>query len=440
MWLAPRVARAAAAAFLLASMPQSLRRTCFNASVVAVITAYAYRRAQLVGPLAAFAEVCGLGGLYDLYISTYHPLHRSLFGFQRREQWLDTSLLSALAHENATRAVKLVELLHDHGHGVYSLPFLRPEAARHLADEVSHFVESGHPSAMPNSMNEYGVVLSPEGLDGLDGMLDVIRDAFMSLNGVLYSPTDGLPTSADARTAAMAAQAGSCCAAHHAFVVRYNASEQRGIDMHHDASDVTLNVCLEQDLATDGAAADVPGATADRSPSPDEHEVPAELRFCGFVGDTSHRQRSVTYRHAIGRAVIHLGAHRHGATDIMAGTRQNLIVWGFTRRPSEGAPAYHAARLHPAEGPPDLECLSWTHDVDFEQYRQLPPAALAARERKRVSDQLFDLARRATDAHIEKLPASYQPLVRTLRQMQLNQHQDVEVAEGALRPAFQHVD
>ena len=383
-----------------------MARTTINLAIVVVVAAYLWHRIRVVGPYAAIAELVGLGGVYEMWEHSYHPLHRTLFGRQHAADWLDASLLSAMTQDNATRRESILELAQHHGHGIYSLPFLREDAARRLGQETANFVKQGHLSASPNSMNDYGVVLSPDGLDGLDGMLDVVYEAFATLNAALYAvDSPAVDTSEAAASAASAARADGCCAAHHAFVVQYNASEQRGLDMHHDASDVTLNVCLEQDDAV---------AT-----------LSSRLNFCGFVGDASHRKRTISYRHSVGRAVIHLGAHRHGATDILAGTRQNLIVWGQSSRKQPGSssnePRRGGMRLHPDESPPDLDCLSWTHDADYEEHRELPPVALAARERKRAQAHLFDLASRATDEHISKLPDDYQPLVRMLRQMQRDQ-------------------
>ena len=39
------------------------------------------------------------------------------------------------------------------------------------------------------------------------------------------------------------------------------------------------------------------------------------------------------YAHSIGRCVVHLGRQRHGADDIDAGTRVNLIMWNKSQAP-----------------------------------------------------------------------------------------------------------
>ena len=105
---------------------------------------------------------------------------------------------------------------------------------------------------------------------------------------------------------------------HHSFVVEYSTAEggDRGLDMHHDASEVTLNVCLGREFTGAG------------------------LRFCGRFGGAAHRRELCVLRHAKGRAVLHLGRQRHGADALTAGSRVNLIVWARSSafRPSWAHP------------------------------------------------------------------------------------------------------
>ena len=141
---------------------------------------------------------------------------------------------------------------------------------------------------------------------------------------------------------------------HHAFIVRYQADEDLGLDMHIDDSDVTFNVCLGQ-----------PGFTG------------ATLQFCGMFGAPNHRQAVHTYHHQIGRAVLHLGSRRHGADDIDQGTRVNLIVWShnhaYRNTPEyRGSASYRSEFYQAEQGPPDPVCVSYTHDKDYLKYKDLP--------------------------------------------------------------------
>ena len=413
-----------------------------NAIVSVAVLALFLRRVYDVGFAEAIAEAFGLSELYAHYASAYYPLEPELFRAQPLEYWLDDALAGALMEPNAThRHESLANLVVDHGGGVFSFQLFKDSVARRLAAEVDNFVESGHVSARPNSMNDYGVVLGADGLDGLDEMLQmlvskVLTEFSAALYGPLIEASAHGATQAAAARAARAVDAPTCCAAQHAFVVRYSEHAQRGLDLHHDASEVTLNVCLERREGADERLADgaapVAHAAAAAATAAHAHE-PSHLQFCGFVGDAAHRRATLRLRHAVGRAIVHLGAHRHGASELERGTRQNLIVWGRRQRPAAGADgtptadddttdadALAATRLHAHELPADLECLSWTHDADFDDEYEarglaLPPAAVAHRAQRAAQAELFELARRATDAHIAALPEAHRPIVRLLR-------------------------
>jgi hypothetical protein len=134
--------------------------------------------------------------------------------------------------------------------------------------------------------------------------------------------------------------------------VQYKQGEDLGLDMHVDACDVTLNVCLGKEFTGAG------------------------LSFCGLRGEVSSDERRFSYRHkhVLGRAIMHLGHHRHGADDIITGERYNLIMWNksSTYRASR---AFMSKYQTPPDsrGPPDLVCLSYTHDKDYEDYKEYPP-------------------------------------------------------------------
>lgn len=127
--------------------------------------------------------------------------------------------------------------------------------------------------------------------------------------------------------------------------------EDLGLDMHTDDSDVTFNVCLGEDFS---------GAT---------------LSFCGMFGAEDHRKFLHTYHHDVGRAVLHLGSHRHGADDIQSGSRSNLIVWNHNwkwRSSRDYTEMMTAAKYKKEGGPPDDICLSFTHDKDYGAYKEYP--------------------------------------------------------------------
>jgi hypothetical protein len=85
-----------------------------------------------------------------------------------------------------------------------------------------------------------------------------------------------------------------------------------------------------------------------------------------------------SYPHVPGHAVLHLGRQRHGADTITRGERVSLIVWArsssFRMHQLDHRPAH-------AQEKPDEVCLSYTHDIDYEDHRPLPPGVEGKRAR-----------------------------------------------------------
>jgi len=336
-------------------------------------------RAYFVGWTEALAEAFGVAS-HEWYIRwrlEYRPLHRALFSGVLRPEWLHPAVAAALANQTH-RSESLRAVAQREGDGVFSVPLLRPDFCRLVVEEVEHFAEhfarSGHSSPPPNSMNDYGVVLDELGLGAL--MSELRERVLRPMIEALYS--EGEP---------------AACAAHHGFTVRYEPADQAGLDMHHDDSEYTLNVCLYSEGVRGSG-----------------------LSFCGLVGEPDHRRYRFTLTHRVGVAVLHVGRHRHGADDLTAGVRQNLILWG-RRRAQQGSSSSEKVLLHPDEEPPDPQCLSWTHDADYTQYRPLSVAALKRQHEREQAEELMRMLRDATDEHIAKLPIEQQPFVRLLKQV-----------------------
>jgi len=176
-------------------------------------------------------------------------------------------------------------------------------------------------------MNNYGLVLNDV---GMRESLSALQSYVWPVARVLF-PTEG-------------AQLDD----HHSFVVSYREDQDLGLDMHTDDSDVTLNVCLGEKFSGAG------------------------LTICGDVGSPQHRIKSHTYEHVVGRGLLHLGRRRHGSDDLTEGRRLNLVMWNYNRgyRQSE---AYFRRSYRAESRPPDAECVSYTHDRDYEQIRGAYP-------------------------------------------------------------------
>jgi hypothetical protein len=245
------------------------------------------------------------------------------------------------------------------GPGIFAFDLFTPEFCDLLVQEVNAFEATALPCRRPNTMNRLGLVVNDIGLEPI--MTEIVErlmapmccsSSSSSSNKALY-PDEMVTSALDHQ---------------HSFVVRYKSSNangsasgvsdagadgNKGLDMHHDASEATLNICLVgQDKFTSGG-----------------------LRFCGRFGDANHRQTSPTllYGHTKGRAILHLGRHRHGADDIGMGIgeeRINLIIWArnsayrgaaaFGHVPLDGSP--HEREVDE----PDRLCLSKANDRDYE--------------------------------------------------------------------------
>lgn len=252
----------------------------------------------------------------------YEPLHGELFSAgvaAQWKKWLSPEFEKVLA---AAQSGDVRTALLEEAPGVYSFPLFTEEFCDILLAEVEHAQSTSREELeRPNGMNRYGIVLNQLGLEPLITALQ--QEYLLPLQGGLF-PEEG--SEADD---------------HHCFIVRYKAGEDVGLDMHEDDADVTLNVCLGKEFEA------------------------ATLSFCGLAADLDHRKLKHTYQHQKGRAVVHLGRHRHGADNIASGERVNFILWSTSSK-YRASEAYKLHRMRSAAAePPDSICLSYTHDRDY---------------------------------------------------------------------------
>lgn len=145
------------------------------------------------------------------------------------------------------------------------------------------FENSGLPVSRPNSMNNYGVILDEI---GFTPFFNQLREIYISpISEILYPDV------------------GKDLESHHGFIVKYKIGEDTNLDFHYDSSEVTINVCLGKKF-TGGS-----------------------LYFCGLYNDPSSHDEDYEFEHKKGKALLHVGLHRHGAKNITSGTRYNMIVW-----------------------------------------------------------------------------------------------------------------
>ncbi len=143
-------------------------------------------------------------------------------------------------------------------------------------------------SQAPNSMHEHGIEL--DGL-GLGALLDSLLERTCPLAAERLAPFGG--AALDQR---------------YGYLVHYARDADQELGFHVDDSEVTLNLCLEQEGS--GAELVMLGERCDlhrqEEPSPSE---------------------TLEIEHEPGVAIVHLGVHRHRVEAIQRGRRRNLILW-----------------------------------------------------------------------------------------------------------------
>lgn len=275
----------------------------------------------------------------EKYISDQHCLDSDLFLGTWRDAWLDIRFLELKRRIEAGATLdelKRDDLIREEFPEVYSLPFFNIDFCSKLTDETEHFIsyalENDVPIHRPNSMNRYGLVLNLIGMK--ETLTSLQQNHILPVSRFLYR-LEGSHFTTD----------------HHTFIVSYEPSKDRLLDMHTDDSDVTWNVCLGK-----------------------EGFVGSGLTFCGKIAEANHRKLTGHYSHMIGRAVVHLGSQRHGADVIVSGERHNMIMW-CKNEAYRNSDVFRARMMSYAKesGPPDEVCLSYTHDRDYITFKEYPP-------------------------------------------------------------------
>jgi hypothetical protein len=274
-------------------------------------------------------------------------------------EWLSEPLRALLGRgDNKISEADWRGLVQEVSPGIFTFDLFTHAFCDLLVHEVDCYESTKLPRRRPNTMNTLGLVVNEIGLEPL--MSELLRQVIAPIAAALY-PDEPHCGSLDH---------------HHSFVVEYrlptksavtfagfdhggvSGGGDTGLDMHHDASEATLNVCLGRE-GFEGAG----------------------LRFCGRFGSSDHRHTQLVATHTKGRAILHLGRHRHGADDLTSGERMNLIVWAksslfraaaaYGHVPLDGYPK----AVEEVWGPdgdgggrgPDKLCLSSANDRDYEE-------------------------------------------------------------------------
>lgn len=224
---------------------------------------------------------------YVAYVKEhYKPLHPHLY---KR----DKNIFAPSFRQAADRGEDLLNIINEIHPQIYSWALFTTDFCREFIAEVRHFekwcVENDIEKRLPNSMNNYGVVLGDFGF--YDFLQQFMLTYIKPITATLYPEVGG--DSLDY---------------HHSFIVEYAVDKDVALDFHVDASDVTLNICLGNEFSG------------------------GDLYFggirCAFCQETTPRKdEEIGVRHEPGHAILHRGKHRHSAQDIQSGERINMIMW-----------------------------------------------------------------------------------------------------------------
>jgi len=213
----------------------------------------------------------------------WKPVHKWLYTLSDRHLHHDLHILIE-TYKNTLQPDIFQKIAKKITHtGILHVPSLLSEDfCTYLLEEIDAIERSGLPLTRPNSMNKYGVVLSEFGFDLLwQQLLNYIKPLLIYNYGNIVELLDS----------------------HHAFIVKYKTSEQKGLGFHYDDSELTLNICLGKTF-TGG-----------------------DLYFKGLYSQPQTHGEEYIYSHKKGETIFHYGEHRHGAHPITSGERLNLIIW-----------------------------------------------------------------------------------------------------------------
>ena len=284
---------------------------------------------------------------YRSEFSASPSLYNVKDSMQIPSEWIAPKYRDALEAHAQGNSTAIRHLMDEVVPGVFVVEMMTQTFCDLLLDEVDRFEQTPEfPAARPNSMNKYGLILN--GVVGLEKTMDILQSQCVApLGEALYG------------AGKFGFGEGVGLDHHHSFVVAYRAGEDLGLDMHTDACDVTVNICLGKEFQG------------------------GELTLCGLRGTNRSKERrhQHTYVHKPGYAIVHLGRQRHGAMDITNGERYNLIMWSKSSQFRQSRNFYHAKARQvdsggvedPRENVPDLVCLSYTHDPDYEDWKPYPP-------------------------------------------------------------------
>ncbi|XP_042525010.1 2-oxoglutarate and iron-dependent oxygenase domain-containing protein 2 isoform X1 [Dipodomys spectabilis] len=223
-----------------------------------------------------------------LIASSYHParpeIYSSLQDAALAPEFLAASEYSASPGADLKGLLQRLETVSEEKR-IYRVPVFTASFCQALLEELEHFEQSDMPKGRPNTMNNYGMLMSELGLD--EPLVTPLRERFLQPLMALLFPEYG----------------GGCLDSHRAFVVKYALGQDLELGCHYDNAELTLNVALGKAF-TGGA-----------------------LYFGGLFQAPTGLTQPLEVEHVVGQGVLHRGAQLHGARPLRTGERWNLVVW-----------------------------------------------------------------------------------------------------------------
>ncbi|GAB5367909.1 hypothetical protein AAMO2058_001272500 [Amorphochlora amoebiformis] len=245
------------------------------------------KRAFLVSKILAVRKEFQREHQYFEKIKDYKPQSPELYDLKnwKFDERFDTIL------DKLKNGEEKYEYLEEVQHNIYRFPMLKPEFSKKLLEEVDYFEAWCKKNRVdilrPNSMNRYGAIMDHFGFEPV--LRELIAQRITPLSRKVFPHIKKLDS-------------------HHGFIVSYQQGKDTKLAFHRDDSEVTLNLCLGRDFKGGELYF---GGTRCRK----HQQVPPSKDEAVFVS------------HQVGYGLLHLGAHRHAATEINSGRRENLILW-----------------------------------------------------------------------------------------------------------------
>ncbi|KAK3239401.1 hypothetical protein CYMTET_50678 [Cymbomonas tetramitiformis] len=360
--------------------------------------------------------------------------HPELFDVSKgwKRQWFEPAFFEAIQSSHHGDNAKLQSLLEEESPGVYSFPMMTTEFCLMFIEELDNYKSSGLPIRRPNSMNNYGIVVNDI---GMERMLSYLQRDFLHPVGLTLFPKEGSQFDAhhsfmvqykegedlglDMHTDDSDVTFNLCLGkeftasgltfcgmmgdpTHRQFTFAYQHRVGRCVvhlgRKRHGADDIQCKTGLLGSLS--GGRKKL-GRSWEEFASICYEKLSEEVVFFSIKRRWGEVVSLSFDKHLEDELCIRLKKHLEGVVSfnchklledvvpasfekapgrIQSGERNNLIIWNHNHAfRATGAHRTTMSEYSKEAGPPDLQCLSYTHDRDYTAYKDLPGQAGGSR-------------------------------------------------------------